>query len=389
MDIKDSFIHTFDTRQGYYLYDVNTNSILSINRNLYEYINRRKNGSSEIKEELEEKIKEMISQGFLSSKRVEKMEHSFSPLLPYVIKNRLSSITLQVTQQCNLRCQYCVYSGSYKNRIHDNKSMSFDIAKRGIDFLIENSSESNMINIGFYGGEPLLRPDFIMQCVEYAKEQAEGRDIFFNMTTNGTLLKGKTADYMAENDIHILISLDGPKEIHDKNRRFAFNGKGTFKVIMENIAELNKKYPEFVKKNVSFNAVLDGTTDFRCTNKFFCEYEDIKDLRVNTNFITRQYKEEKLEINEDFIIQNNYERLKFFLYKLGKLDKVYASRLYEAEFYNSIGYIKRRKQHRNVSNKGASRRALRSGFEPSFHGYGRHILSLRESQRIIGAYENR
>lgn len=243
MDIKDSFIHTFDTRQGYYLYDVNTNSILSINRNLYEYINRRKNGSSEIKEELEKNISEMISQGFLSSKRVEKMEHSFSLLLPYVIKNRLSSITLQVTQQCNLRCEYCVYSGSYNNRIHDDKSMGFDIAKRGIDFLIENSSESNMINIGFYGGEPLLRPDFIIQCVEYAKEQAEGRNIFFNMTTNGTLLKGKTADYMAENDIHILVSLDGPEEIHDKNRKFASNGKGTFKVIMENIAELKKKHP--------------------------------------------------------------------------------------------------------------------------------------------------
>lgn len=94
MDIKDSFIHTFDTRQGYYLYDVNTNSILSINRNLYEYINKRRNGSSEIKEELEEKIKEMISQGFLSAKRVRKMEHSFTPLIPYFIKNRLSSITL-------------------------------------------------------------------------------------------------------------------------------------------------------------------------------------------------------------------------------------------------------------------------------------------------------
>jgi len=351
LDIKDAFIHTFNTRQGYYLYDVNTNSILKIDRNLYEYINKRKKGSSEINEEVEKKINEMRNQGFLSSKRVEKMEHSFSPLLPYVIKNRLSSITLQVTQQCNLRCEYCVYSGSYKNRIHDDKSMSFDIAKKGIDFLIESSSESNMLNIGFYGGEPLLRPDFIIQCVEYAKEQAEGRNIFFNMTTNGTLLKGKIADYMAENDIHILVSLDGPEEIHDKNRKFASNGKGTFKVIMENIAELKKKHPEYVKKNISFNAVLDGTTDFRCTNKFFCEYEDIKDFRINTSMISDQYSNEDIVMKESYYIDSNYERFKFFLYKLGKMDKRYASKLYETEFARSIESINDRKYYKTISKK--------------------------------------
>jgi len=351
LDIKDAFIHTFNTRQGYYLYDVNTNSILKIDKNLYEYINKRKNGSSEIKEDLEEKINKMRDQGFLSSKRVEKMEHSFSSLLPYVIKNRLSSITLQVTQQCNLRCEYCVYSGSYKNRIHDDKSMSFDIAKKGIDLLIENSSESNMINIGFYGGEPLLRPDFIMQCVEYAKEQAEGQNILFHMTTNGTLLKGKIADYMAENDVQILVSLDGPEEIHDKNRKFASNGKGTFKVIMENIAELKKKHPEYVKKNISFNAVLDGTTDFHCTTKFFCEYEDIKDFRINTASVSNQYSNKEIRMKESFYIDISYERFKFLLYKLGKLDKRYASKLYETEFAKSIVSINERKNYKSVSKK--------------------------------------
>ena len=140
MDIKDSFINTFTTGHKYYIYDVNTNDILKVNKGIYEYINNRRNGALEVEVTFEKEIHEMINKGYLSAKRVTIMEHSFSQLLPSVIKNRLSSITLQVTQQCNLRCEYCVYSGSYQNRIHDNKSMDFDTAKKGIDFLIANSS---------------------------------------------------------------------------------------------------------------------------------------------------------------------------------------------------------------------------------------------------------
>lgn len=229
--------------------------------------------------------------------------------------------------------------------------MDFDVAKRCIDFLIENSSQSNIISIGFYGGEPLLRPDFIVQCVEYVKERAEGRKIYFHMTTNGTLLKGSIMNYLVENGVHLLISIDGPEEIHNKNRKFASNGKGTFMVVMKNIAELEKKYHDYVKKNISFNAVLDGTTDFYCTNKFFCEYKNIKDSRVSTSLISNQYSKKVVKIKDKFLIDNNYERFKFLLYKLGKLDKSYASKLYEIEFVKYIESINKRKHFRNVSDK--------------------------------------
>ena len=52
---------------------------------------------------------------------------------------------MQVTQNCNLRCKYCVYSGSYSNRVHSNKRMSFETAKSAIDFLYAHSSMTTLI----------------------------------------------------------------------------------------------------------------------------------------------------------------------------------------------------------------------------------------------------
>jgi organic radical activating enzyme len=95
---------------------------------------------------------------------------------------------LQVTQQCNLRCQYCAYSGAYYNRTHNSARMSFETAKRAIDFLLARSHESDHVHVGFYGGEPLLEFDLIKRCVDYVKKSVEGRSITFGITTNATLL---------------------------------------------------------------------------------------------------------------------------------------------------------------------------------------------------------
>jgi len=54
--------------------------------------------------------------------------------------------------------------------------------------IIQHSRDSSLFAIGFYGGEPLLAFDTIKDCVKYAEERAEGREIYFNFTTNGTLL---------------------------------------------------------------------------------------------------------------------------------------------------------------------------------------------------------
>ncbi|WDV46760.1 Cys-rich peptide radical SAM maturase CcpM [Clostridiaceae bacterium M8S5] len=329
---KLPFIHTFKTRGRKYVYDVNTNTILSVADDVYEYLNTGIKKNEEISDDLKSKIEKLVDQGFLSEKRIKEIEHPYNELLPHSLRYRLNTVTLQVTQRCNLRCSYCAYSGKYEGRTHADLDMDFETARKSIDFVLENSSESHILSIGFYGGEPLLKFKLIKQCVDYLKQNAEGKEILFHMTTNGTLLRGEILEYLVENNFKLLISIDGPQEIHDKNRVFAANGKGTFKVIMDNIREMNKMYPEYVKDKISFNAVLDGTTDFSCTKKFFADYEEISDLNVNTSFISDKYAKVNFDIYEKYRIQYNYEKFKVILSKVGKLDKKYTSDLFESQF---------------------------------------------------------
>ena len=150
-------------------------------------------------------------------------------------ENNLNTIILQVTQNCNLRCQYCVYSGSYINRVHNNKRMSVEVAKQAIDFLVKHSENSKEISIGFYGGEPLLEVPLIREVVDYAEGVFSGKKLLFNMTTNATLLNIETAKYLYEKKFNVTISLDGPKATHVSNRIFANSNKGTFDAVMQNL----------------------------------------------------------------------------------------------------------------------------------------------------------
>ena len=82
-----------------------------------------------------------------------------------------------MTQQCNLRCEYCAYSGIYDNRTHSNKRMSFETAKKSIDFFLDHSRDSESIAFGFYGGEPLLEASLIEKCIDYINKNVEGKEV--------------------------------------------------------------------------------------------------------------------------------------------------------------------------------------------------------------------
>lgn len=124
----------------------------------------------------------------MKEREIEVIEHPETPYLPHLLAHNIEQLTLQVTQNCNLRCSYCVYGGSYINRHHCNKRMDFQMAKKAIDFALERSSDSRRLSIGFYGGEPFLEFELIKQCINYVHEMVEGKDVLFTVTTNGTLL---------------------------------------------------------------------------------------------------------------------------------------------------------------------------------------------------------
>lgn len=224
----------FSTPRNKYMYVRNINSIIRISEKEYkELIEARKNDREY---EVINKYKKL---GVFVDNPVKLIEHPNTEIIEYLAKYHCKQLTLQVTQQCNLRCEYCAYSGMYENRVHSNKKMTFETAKKAIDFFIEHSRETKQLSFGFYGGEPLLMFPLIKQCMEYIEDSIEGKEILYSITTNGTLLNDEIVDFFAEHNVFLSISLDGAKKDHDRHRKFV-SGEGSFDLIMNNIERLKK-----------------------------------------------------------------------------------------------------------------------------------------------------
>ena len=309
-----------------YIYSVFTNAIVKITEKLYEYL--AGNISDESLTEIDcSGLTYLRREGIISDKDNQfVISHSETDILEDMYRNNLKSMILQLTQNCNLRCKYCVYSGSYTNRTHNNKRMNWDTAKRALDFLLEHSSASPKIAIGFYGGEPLLEFELIQKCVAYAETIFVGKELHFNMTTNATLLSDEMIYFFQEHGFNITISLDGPKEVQDSNRVLADNETGSFNTVIEKIKMIDRVAPDFYN-NVSFNAVVDLQNNVSDINDFFLSYDIIKNIFVSGNFVNPNGRKDKAKFDRECYIASKYENFKTYLFYCTEIFSSYKPKL--------------------------------------------------------------
>lgn len=285
---KKPFIHKFKTDDNNYIYDVNTNSIIEADDIVYDIIDyfgelppsriienfSEKYDVNSISERIDS-IKQSQAEGLFSDfhPKISEYPKNFAEIRSELDSN-MSLLTLEVTQQCNLRCRYCIYSDKYYyTRKHSFKSMDFCIAKKAIDYFLAHSSKSKQIYIGFYGGEPLLNFGLIKSIVDYTNNKLkQQREISYTVTTNGTLLDDRKIKFFVNNDFNMLVSLDGPIEIHDRNRIYR-NGRGSYKTIIGNLRKIKEQYPTYYTKNIGFNAVVSPPYDFRKLDRFFSSFD--------------------------------------------------------------------------------------------------------------------
>lgn len=321
---NDVIFKTFRTYKHPYAYDRHTNSLIMLTEDEHRELSQVEKG--EIPYEQSPVIKKYQESGIFQPNIVEKIEHPRTAIIEQYLKTRLKQVTLQVTQQCNLRCEYCAYSGIYeRNRTHSNQRMSFETAKKAIDFFLERNGELPIVVIGFYGGEPLLEFDLIKQCVEYAKSQVEGKKIRFNMTTNATLLNDHIVDYLVENNFTLSISLDGSRQEHDINRKFA-NGQGSFDIIMGNIERIQKRYPEYCKE-IMILTTINPYMDLGCALEFFSTKEIFSDKQIIFSPMNESRLNQELSYDKNYFRIRNFEHIKVLSSLAGKLDKKYVSPL--------------------------------------------------------------
>jgi uncharacterized protein len=329
------FIKLFRSPNDFYFYEVGKNEIIRVSEELFNYLEGILSDAPIcIDKELCSQIDFLQDNGYLSDIRPQRIKHPYSANLKLLLDRKIESITLQLTQECNFRCSYCIYSGekNTKQRSHSSECMSWETAKKAIDFFLEHSIDSESRSVGFYGGEPLLQFDLLKKVVEYSEEKLRGKHLEFNITTNGSLLSAEVAEFFDLHNFTVFISLDGPKEVHDKNRVFK-NGQGTYDAVAQRMSEVKERVPSLFEK-LRISMVLDPDVDIDCLNLLTLELEGLDATHFFPRFIDNT--DEDIIYPEQHVIKTEYQKFLAYLFYFGKLPQEVLSPL----GYGQYGYIR-------------------------------------------------
>jgi uncharacterized protein len=343
------FVYRFSTDRHKYLYDVNSNRVFRTDDALYaiatdygtknaEQIMEQHGGTFAAKD-LEAAMAEIAAaqrNGLLHSHRPQKMQ-AIQNLEQAILEESCEQLILNITEDCNLRCAYCVHGGHYTNyRQHSKRMMSEQTAKDAVDFFLgqkpttgggtggmaggkpggvagaelgggagcgadaEPGGGTNgktggkagpgKVNLAFYGGEPLVNFPLIAATVSYAKKKMadkSGTECSFSLTTNGTLLgEPDIARFLIDNQFSLTISLDGDAPTHDRYRRFT-SGKGSHAVIIRNLRGLKSANVDYYRTKVTFSAINPPPYRLLSTLEFFSSDALFDGLHVTPGFLSR------------------------------------------------------------------------------------------------------
>ena len=251
-------VKLFTYNKEYYCYDTYSNILMRVTKGIYSEICKLKRiGITEYKSLCltcsdYKDVLVLLEKGLLQYNFIKEIIHPESMYIDRLIERCVSQLILEVTSACNFRCRYC-----HQPRKSDNHSKMMDVntAHRSIDFLFEHSKDATEIAITFYGGEPLLNFELIKSVVSYANRRFKFKPIFYNMTTNASLLNHSIISFLVENRFSLLISLDGNEDTQNYHRKYYSDGGATFNVVWNNVLYIREKYPEYFDMYVRFNAV--------------------------------------------------------------------------------------------------------------------------------------
>jgi uncharacterized protein len=217
---RSAAIHLFESDGGYHLFIANGSRLFDIEQGLFARL-----GAA------------------ISADRVEELLSGIGASEPRLIDNAplqpptIHALSLAVAQKCNLGCTYCyAQQGAFGGQA---KNMPLAIANRAVDLLLSEAGDGGKATLAFLGGEPLVNRPVVRAVTRRAAELAWRRGIAlsFSITTNGTLLNEADAAFFETYGFAVTISLDGPRETHDRLRPYK-SGAGSFDRILRNLRPL-------------------------------------------------------------------------------------------------------------------------------------------------------
>lgn len=213
----------------------------------------------------------------IAEPKEDNFEWIFKELSAFGDLPNVDNFVISITENCNLRCTYCCYSGKYKNnRIHGTKSMSADDIDAIYEF-IKRTVKSKDLKIAFYGGEPLTNLPLLKYAIEKASVFFQGFNLSVSISTNGVLLTPCTIDWFIKRNVRIDISLDGHKQIHDR-QRINVTGNGSFDYVYKALSYIKQQHPQYLKENVLLLMTLTSLSDLETIARHWAKDEILCNL---------------------------------------------------------------------------------------------------------------
>ena len=296
--MENQLIHRMKVNGDMAVLDVNSGAVHLIDEMVYDVLGvfdgkndeetvsalKNKYDESELVEVLGE-LHELMEEGLLFSPEFDVPEtFSTEPVL--------KSLCLHVAHDCNLRCKYCFAgTGDFGGK---RELMSAETGRKAIDFAITGSRKRRNLEIDLFGGEPLVNFGVVKEIIQYARkrEKEANKNIKLTLTTNGTLLNDENIQFLNDNRVMVVLSLDGGKEMHDAMRPFP-NKTGSYDAAVRGFKKiiasrkgwnyyLRGTYTHFsthFAKEISMEPVVGTTEPYTLTEEdlpvLFAEYDKL------------------------------------------------------------------------------------------------------------------
>ena len=241
-------------------------------------------------------------------------------------KGLTRTCTLQVTDACNLACTYCYQINKHHHR------MSFDVAKRYIDMILEDDKDNDYINseiseglvVEFIGGEPFLEIDLITDITDYLIGRMIELDhpwlnkFMISICSNGVLyFDPRVQDYIEKHKHYLSfsISIDGNKELHDSCRVFP-DGRGSYDIAIKGVNHFREHHFGHMGSKMT---LAPGNID-----KAFDAVVNLIDLGYQEIFLNCVY-EKGWTAEHALILYEQLKKISDYLIENDLFDKIYLS----------------------------------------------------------------
>lgn len=312
------FIKLISTCTGHYFYDVGTNTIIKVTPELYQKLQIALKTNNIADDDAD--IICLKKMGYLSSYKPDIIRHPLYDWCDDYLKNLMYNPILQITQDCNFKCRYCTFSGDGSmDRKHSKKTMPWNIAKKALDFAISNNRYNHSFSVSFYGGEPLLEFPLIKKCVEYVNQALLGKEIRYHLTTNVSCISEEMVSFFIANNFLITLSIDGPQELHDKNRRMAATGMGTFEFIIKKLQMIHDMSEDFFR-TMNINCVWDMENDIEEIIGFFNNHPLLSKLKLEISIVDSRRINTSFRMTEQNLLDSRKIELYNILNALGYIN---------------------------------------------------------------------